>query len=220
MFRLFYDVRIVNKDGELVTKRRFLSKDKALNFVDEKLIGRRRATVKPGVEFVLVTFENTAWGPAPHDPWVEAPKPISEVFIHHSVTKQLPATATIAEEKEQMRLLDQIAHGRGFNGISYCYVVFPSGRCWEGRGFGIVEAGTEGHNTSGDSIVLAGNYSAFEPTAVVLKAVTALINRAQRDGFFVKAGLNVRAHREVSQTSCPGDNVTAAQIATIQKNVN
>ncbi len=216
---IFYTVRVL-EDGKVVRKRRFAAKDRAFNWAAEKLHRGRRVTVSRKDVFKLVTFENTAWGPSPHDPWVPAPKPISEVFIHHSVTAQLPATATVEQEKAQMKLLDQIAHGRGFNGISYCWAVMPSARAWEGRGFGIVEAGTEGHNTSGDSIVLVGNYSEFVPSADQKKAVIALINRGQRDGFFVKSGLNVRAHREVSQTSCPGDKVTNAWVNEIQQAVN
>ena len=119
-----------------------------------------------------------------------------------------------------MRLLDQIAHSRGFNGISYSWAVFPSGRCYEGRGWLVIEAGTEGHNTSGDSIVMVGNKSAFPMTEQQQAALPALINRAQVAGVFVKGSLNVRAHREVSQTSCPGSKISAAQIAAVQKSVN
>jgi hypothetical protein len=51
-------------------------------------------------------------------------------------------------------------------------------------------------------------------------AVRALINRGQALGFLSKKGLDVRAHREVSATSCPGSKITDAQIAAIQKAVN
>jgi len=219
MFNLRYTVRVV-EDGKLVTKKRFTTKDKLVNFVKEKSRPGRSLKISTQRVFQLETFQNTAWGPAPHDPWVAAPKPISEIFIHHSVTTQLPVTASVDQEKGQMKLLDQIAHSRGFNGISYCWACFPSSRCWEGRGFGIIEAGTEGHNTSGDSIVLVGNYSSFNMNAGQKQAVIALIKRGQKNGFFVTSGLNIRAHREVSATSCPGDKVTAADIQEIQKAVN
>lgn len=219
MFKLFYTVRVV-EDGKVKETKRFALKDRMANFVKRQSRAGRRVVVKTRQKFILETFQNTAWGPAPHDPWVAGPKPVAEVFIHHSVTKQLPITASTADEKEQMKLLDQIAHGRGFNGISYCWAIFPSSRAWEGRGFGIIEAGTEGHNTSGDSIVLAGNYSEFKPSDVLQKAVIALIRKGQRDGFFVKSGLKVRPHRSVSQTSCPGSKTTDAWVAEIQKAVN
>ncbi len=217
---LFYTVRVL-EDGKVVNKRRFAAKDAAFNWAADKFHRGRKVTVSSRDVFKLVTFQNTAWLQDTHN-WVAAPKPIAKVFIHHSVTKQLPVTATVDEEREQMRFLDQIAHGRGFNGFSYCWAVFPSGRAWEGRGFGIIEAGTLNHNTDGDSIVLVGNYSQFTPNANQLKAITALINRGQRDGFFVQSGLDVIPHRDSGgdPTSCPGDKTTDGMIAGIQRAVN
>jgi hypothetical protein len=220
MFRLRYDVRVVDKDGKLVWKKRFAAKDKALNAFKDKLTGMRRGSFRPVRVFVSERFQNTAWGPAPHDPWIPGPKPISIVYIHHSVTAQLPVTATVSREAQEMRLLDSIAHGRGFNGISYCWAVMPSSRCWEGRGFGIVEAGTEDHNTDADSIVLVGNYSSFKPSEAQRVAIIDLINRGQAAGFFVKTGLDVRPHRQTSATSCPGSKVLDEWIQSIQKAVN
>jgi hypothetical protein len=217
---LRYDVRILDKDGKLLTKKRFATKDAALNFLRDKLIHRRRAKVTTVEVATLKTFQNTQWGPAPHTPWPPAPKPVSELFLHHSVTKQLPVSATVEAERAEMRSLDAIAHGRGFNGISYSWVIFPSGRCWEGRGWGIIEAATEGHNTSGDSIVFAGNYSAFALSPQQKQAVVALVNSAQRSGFLSAKGLNVRGHREVDTTSCPGDKISKAWIDSVQGKVN
>ena len=219
MFKILYDVRILD-DGKLVTKKRFAAKTAAVNWLSDKLKGLREGKIRGVRVFELETFQNSEWGLAPHDPWQSAPTPVSTLFIHHSVTTQLPKSASVADEKEQMRILDQIAHGRGFNGISYCWVIFPSGRCYEGRGWGVVEAATEGHNTDSDSIVFAGNYSSFALSEEQQAAVRALINKAQAQGFLVKSGLDVRAHRETSQTSCPGAKITDAMIAGIQKAVN
>ena len=222
MFQTIYKVRVI-EDGKVVLKRKFLLKDRFVNFVKEKSKPGRRLSIDTTRNFVLETFQNTAYTLLPHTPWVNAPKPIKLCYIHHSVTTQLPVTATVEQEREQMEILDAIAHGRGFSGgISYCWVVFPSGRCWEGRGFGVVEAGTLGHNTDGDSIVLAGNYSAFKMSEEQKAALPKLINRAQRDGFFVKSGLSVIGHRNAGgdPTSCPGNNVTDGYLADLQKSVN
>lgn len=216
---LRYDVRVI-EDGKVVNKRRFKLKDAAFNWAADRISKRKQVRVSSVDVFVPEYHENDEWTISPHDPWQAAPKPISEVFIHHSVTAQIPASASLETEREQMELLDRIAHGRGFNGFSYCWAVMPSARCWEGRGFGVVEAGTLGHNTSGDSIVLVGNYSEFEMSGDQKKAIIALIKRGQRQGFFVRSGLSVRPHRSVSQTSCPGAKVTDALIQEIQRAVN
>jgi N-acetylmuramoyl-L-alanine amidase. len=214
-----YTVKILD-DGKVIAEREFGKKARVLDYLARKLQPGRSFRLAVKETFTLMTFQNTEWGLSPHDPWTPAPKPVSLAYVHHSVTANLSVDASVAEEKAQMRLLDSIAHGRGFNGISYCWAIFPSGRCYEGRGFGVIEAGTEDHNTDADSIVLVGNYSLRPPSPNQLKALKALINKAQRDGFFVKSGLDVRPHRQTSQTSCPGDLVTDAMIAGVQKAVN
>lgn len=222
MFKLRYDVRVINKDGELVWEKRFAAKDKAINALSARLTGLRRGTFKPKKVFVPVRFQNDEWDQLPHDPWQSAPKPISKVYIHHSVTAQISRGATKTTEEEQMELLDRIAHGRGFNGFSYCWAVMPSSRAWEGRGFGIVEAGTLDHNTDGDSIVMVGNYSTFAPTEEMRRSIIDLIKLGQRQGFFVKSGLQVIPHRKSGgePTSCPGSKTTDAWVTSIQKAVN
>jgi hypothetical protein len=224
MFKLFYDVSVVNKDGEQVWHRRFALKDRALNAMGEKLTGLRRGKIKPTLVFVPKRHQNDEWNQLPHDPWEAGPKPISKVYIHHSVTAQISRTASKAKERDQVELLDAIAHGRGFNGISYCWTVMPSGNAWEGRGFGIIEAGTQGHNTDGDSIVLVGNYSTFKPSEGQRMAIIDLIKMGQRNGFFVKGDLKVDVipHRDAGgdPTSCPGDKTTDAWVHSIQKAVN
>lgn len=226
MFRTRYDVRIVSADGELVTQKRFIAKDAALNFLADKLIHRRRAKVARKRVFVLETFSNSAWSQglvlAPNGPWQTAPGPYAMCFLHTAVTQQLPMSATVEQERQRMRLLHQIALSRGFNGISYSWIVFPSGRAWEGRGDFVVEAATEGFNTTSDSICFDGNGDAFAPNESQLAAAKALINRKQANDVYVKTGLNVRGHREVSTQgkSCPGTKFTDAHIASIQKAVN
>ena len=219
MTDLDYLVRLFDGGNE-TRRKRFEQKDSMIAWVKDRVHKHDQTRIQRIEQFVLTTFQNTEWGLSPHDPWQAAPKPVSTLFLHHTVTANLPVDATVAEEKEQMRLLDSIAHSRGFNGISYCWVIFPSGRCYEGRGWGIVEAATENFNTTSDSIVFAGNYTSRKLSDPQQDAVRALINKAQRDGFLTGSGLNVRAHRETSQTSCPGDAITQGQIANIQEDVN
>lgn len=221
MFQTFYTVRVV-KDGQLVEKRRFLLKDRAFIWAKDNLFGRRQVKVTQRRIFKLEVHQNTDYQLLPHDPWVSANGTFEAVFLHTSVTKQLAVTASEQEERDQMELLDQIAHSRGFNGISYTWAIFPSGRAWEGRGDRVIEAATEGFNTTTDSIVFVGNGDVFPLSALQKKAAVALINRKQKKGVYVEGTLNVRGHREVSTQgkSCPGTKITDADIAAIEKAVN
>lgn len=212
-----YIVRLLN-DGKEVRRKRFETKAGMWDWLGPRVEKHDQSRIIRVQEFQLQTFDNSTWGLMPHAAWEAAPTPVSTLFLHHTVTANLPVTASVAEEKEQMRLLDSIAHGRGFNGISYCWVIFPSGRCYEGRGWGVIEAATEGHNTDSDSIVFAGNYMTRPLTDLQQDAVRALIDKAQRDGFLAKQ-LDVRPHRSSSQTSCPGDKITDGVVEAIEEDV-
>lgn len=222
---VFYKVRVVNKDGELVTKRRFTAQDAAFRFAQDKLIHRREVQVRRQVVDELKIYSNDSWGitaKGPNGPWQKASGPFKMSFFHTSVTKQLPVSASLEEERAQMRLLDQIARSRGFNGISYSWVIFPSGRIHEGRGNFVVEAATEGFNTTSDSICFAGNGDQFALSSLQIRAATGFLNKLQNDGVYVKSGLDVRGHREVSTEgkSCPGNKVPDSVLAGIQAAVN
>lgn len=221
MFKIVYHVRVV-EDGKVVLKRRFALKDQAFTFAADKLIRRRRVRIARQRIFRLETHSNESWGIRPHAPWTKAAGPFKQVFLHTSVTKQLPVSASLEAEQEQMRLLDQIAHSRGFNGISYSWGIFPSGRAHEGRGDFVIEAATEGFNTTSDSIVCVGNGDLVGLSRSQRAAIVAIINRKQRQGVFVQSGLNVRGHREISTQgkSCPGHKITDADLAAIQRAVN
>ena len=217
-----YDVRVVNKDGKLVVKKRFVHADQAWNFAEDKLKWQRTVKViRKNLEdpFKMQIIRPDQWGISDHDAWSKAPGPLDEVFFHTSVTKQLPKSATVAQEKEQMRAVDSIAHARGFNGFSYSWGILPSGRVYEGRGWLTVEAATLGFNEGSDSICFIGNTDAFKLTKEQELAALALIERGQKFGKLA-AKLDLRAHNDVAPKACPGRFVTDEMIAGWQRKVN
>lgn len=216
-----YKVRVVNADGEVVIKKRFKHKDKAVNFIGDKLKGERKVSVKREKKpdkFKITP--NTEYRMSSHSAWETVSGPLSQVFVHTSVTKQLSKNATVAEEKAEMTNLDSIAHARGYNGISYSFCIFPSGRIYEGRGWLVVEAATLDYNSVSDSIVFVGNTDAFKPTDEQMRSLNDVIEHGQSKGKLVRTGLNVRGHREVAAKACPGRYVTDKMIADVQKAVN
>lgn len=129
-------------------------------------------------------------------------------WLHHTVTKaprpslRLKGAALVAQEKEHMRLLQDIAFKRGFSDISYSYVVFPSGNCYEGRGKEVLGAHTLGHN-SDVGIALAGNYEEVFVTNLQHKNVLKLRNQLGVG----KGAFN--PHSDSYPTACPGKNAKA-----------
>lgn len=127
-----------------------------------------------------------------------------EVYFHHSVTKHLPATATVAQEREQMRVLEQVGQSRFGAGISYNVVIFPSGRAyWGATGERISYHSGAGRNTRGLSICLAGNYDVNPITSTVENAVANALKELARQKLISPTRIK-EAHREFAATACPG----------------
>jgi hypothetical protein len=118
------------------------------------------------------------------------------VFIHHSVSR---APSTVAAERAEMRNLQQIAFSRGFNDISYSFIVFPSGRIYEGRGKGVEGAHTLGYNDTAYGLCCAGNYETAKPTDAMVKSL-----RWLRRTYLNLGDKPCRAHQSVYATACPG----------------
>lgn len=164
-------------------------------------------------------YARAEWGAKPPESVQFFRDPVSTVFVHTSVTTQLPASASVKQETEQMRLLQAIAFGRGFDDISYSYVVFPSGRIYEGRGRRRVQAATEGHNSTSYSVCTGGNTDTHRPTFRQRRAIRKLIDYLQQIGAVTRK-CNVRGHREVAPKACPGAKFTDRLLTAIQRAVN
>lgn len=130
-------------------------------------------------------------------------RPAHGTYIHHTVTSG--GNRTKKQEKAHMRELQQIAFSRDFSDISYNFVVFPSGRVYKGRGWGVVGAHTAGSNSFAHAISFVGNYEGQKPTKESLEAARAVIRQGVRKGFIKKGGF-VTGHRDApgASTACPG----------------
>lgn len=108
-------------------------------------------------------------------------------------------TRTVAAEKAAMRQIQNFhMNGRGWNDIGYHYLVFPSGRVYEGRGYGAVGAHNPGHNHE-PSLSFVGTFTTMTPTEKAQDAAHAL-RRYLKCGAF-------RGHGDTYPTSCPGQGV-------------
>lgn len=119
-----------------------------------------------------------------------------EIRLHHSVTGPLPENATIDAERAHMRTLEKIGEDEFGSGISYTWVVFPSGRVWQGHDVDRQGTHTYMRNDRARAICLVGNYEVQAPGATMLNAVAALTAELQHP---ITGG-----HRDVYPTACPG----------------
>lgn len=120
--------------------------------------------------------------------------PVSRLFLHHTVTPEWTGV-------KAARNLDKIALQRGFNEISYSWLVDVEGNEIEGRGWGYQGAHTIGYNSSSHAISLIGNFQVKAPPKPMLLAVARIIRRGRPFG----PNHITNGHRDVSQTACPGN---------------
>lgn len=130
-----------------------------------------------------------------------------EVFLHHTVTRLLPANASVAAEREQMRGLEAIGQQRFRTGISYNVVIFPSGRAYQGVSWNRRGTHTGGRNSTSRSIAFAGNFETATPTAAALRTAASIL--AHGRGRWWRQNAPLRSHNAVSATLCAGRNLIA-----------
>ena len=141
--------------------------------------------------------------------------PITEWWLHHSVTIAPDLVPPFDDDDRAIRLLETIGQQRFGGGISYTYPVTPVGRVYEGHGIRRVGAHTKGHNTVGAAFCLVGNYDRVDPTDAQRHAIAEVMVDHHRRGWATRHTLN-GGHRDVYPTSCPGARGYAA-IADINR---
>lgn len=157
------------------------------------------------LEGTVDVISRSEWGGIPVQ-LSKMPVPQRDVFIHHTADYGPPEFTVEAESRYLRRIERFHTNNRGFIAIAYSFIVMPSGRAYEGRGWGKGGAHTRGHNRSAHAICVAGHYDKDRPTGQSLNTVGALINLGVHNGSISK-GYLVRGHREVGNTSCPGDHL-------------
>jgi hypothetical protein len=140
--------------------------------------------------------------------------PVSMVFIHHS-----DSSDSEGEEAEVRRIQSLHMAGGVSSDIDYSWLVGRAADVYEGRGWGVEEGGTgtgPGEKPDGNmggvsySICCLGNYTQKKPTTEMIDAIRELIHEGVERGSITKKVYdpdNIRGHRDVRATNCPGDNL-------------
>jgi hypothetical protein len=130
-------------------------------------------------------------------------QPAKEVWLHHSVTQAPPESASFEQDRNAVKLMEQIGQARFGAGISYTFVIPRSGRIFQGHSVTKRGTHTGGRNSTSRAICLIGNYEVLSPTNHQVDAIRWLLWRGQIAGWWRVPQLN-GGHRDVKQTACPG----------------
>jgi hypothetical protein len=127
--------------------------------------------------------------------------PVRYAFIHH--TAGSTPTTPSAEQTVMQRIQSEHQGRRQWCDIAYNFVIMPSGRVYEGRGWHRVNGATKGFNSNSLAFCWAGNYHTNEPTPASVAAGRALLEQGLRNGYLTP-DFALRSHRDVGKTACPG----------------
>lgn len=144
--------------------------------------------------------------------------PAPRTWIHHTAAA-FPRDPTWTERLFFKRACAYVREiqtyhqaSKGWNDIAYSFLVLGAffGRRWvfEGRGWGIVGAHTEGDNSSSHGIAVIGNCDVTKPRRGVVKAIRTLIDRGCQRGSIASPRRDhpTGGHRDApgAATACPG----------------
>lgn len=127
-----------------------------------------------------------------------------DVFVHHTADPG-PRRKDVRAYLRQIQSFHMDT--RGWSDIAYNYLIAPDGTVWEGRGWGVVGAHTEGHNTKSIGICFMGTFTTQTPTPAAQIAFSKLHAHLERKGARIRG---TYGHGDVYATSCPGKGVRKA----------
>ena len=149
-----------------------------------------------------IVVERADWG-AKFSPGTRPmPGRLSEVNIHHSVTR-----ASRHDPCGDMRQIERILHSRGLDpGYSAC--IHPTGVILIGAGDKIGKH-TKGRNSKSYGICFIGDFTRDHPTWDALQSAGWLINLLRFTGKLVPqlGNITIQPHSATSATACPGENL-------------
>lgn len=145
------------------------------------------------------------WAKGEPRPWLADPMgSIRRITVHHDAIDPMPSSGPdeVARRLESIR---QGHIGRGWADIGYHYAIDPAGRVWQGRPMALQGAHVADQNQQNLGIVVLGNFENQAPSGQALEALDRLIAIEMRR---FRIGITeIRTHREMASTACPGRNL-------------
>jgi hypothetical protein len=159
----------------------------------------------PGLDPIAGAVPRARWAKAAPRPWLADPMgSIRRITVHHDAIDPSPSSGP----DEVARRLESIRNGhtaRGWADIGYHYAIDPAGRIWQCRPLTLQGAHVGDQNQQNLGIVMLGNFERQTPTGPALESLDRLIAGEMRR-FRISMG-EIRTHREMAATACPGRNL-------------
>lgn len=146
------------------------------------------------------------WGAKAHkDAPIILSLPLPFLYIHHTYEPSKPCL-TLQQCSRDMRAMQSFHQDvRGWDDIGYSFVVGSNGYLYEGRGWRHRGRHTKDKNSIGYGVAFIGDYSSSLPSRHSLDLVRHRLLKCAVDGGRLAANFTIHGHRQVVNTTCPGD---------------
>ncbi len=150
--------------------------------------------------------------------WIPEYAPLARAVVHHTATTETPNSYAAVRAIWQHH-----RHGNGWGDIGYNYIVDSVGNVFQGRYYDQAYAETNtvdvtgghayGNNIGTTGIASIGNFQSTSPPGAMVHAISRIIGYklapyGDADPLANgPAGTVVSGHRDVTSTSCPGNNL-------------
>lgn len=132
-------------------------------------------------------------------------QPIRRITLHHDGMSVFTSTSEHAAAERIEAIRRSHRNMPGWGDIGYHYVIDPAGRVWEGRPISWQGAHVRDQNPGNIGICLLGNYELQRPNDAQLASLESFVAGQMRQ--YRIPVREVRTHKEMAATACPGRNL-------------
>ena len=148
-----------------------------------------------------------AWGARPYRGTVRLNSSLRRGLIHHTVNSNTYSRDQVPSMLRSIQAYHQDT--RGWADIAYNFVVDRFGTLWEGRARSyedpVIGSASSGDETGNVTVAFLGDGSRYTPSSSVLRSMGRLLGWKLRRHGLTPTRANIMGHRDIGQTSCPGD---------------
>ncbi len=142
---------------------------------------------------------------------------VHEVIAHHSWKPHINPDVTVDVERSVTRGIQKYHVGNGWDDIGYQWLVYQSGRAYEGRGWFRTGAHTVGRNSKSVGVCFVIDGDRYEPTEAAWETARNIIAEGVKVGALGE-GYKVSGHTDYAAKSCPGTR-TYPKISRLRRDV-
>jgi len=149
-------------------------------------------------------------GGSPVPALMDRMKPINKITIHHDGMTPFTNTSRSAGA-HRVEDIRRAHRGQNWGDVGYHYLIDPAGRVWQGRPIEWQGAHVGGQNNGNIGICVMGNFERQHPNDRQLSTVEDSVAQLMRQ--FNISLREVRTHREMAATVCPGRSLQPRLVA-------